>query len=98
MQSLTYKDIIDDKVLEWQRGLKKLEQQIAEATVANKDQLSEKAEQLKSAIDAATIQLHDLDEQETAANTMETKDKILEIFSSIDKEFSEYQKKTPFML
>jgi len=98
MQSLTYKDIIDDKVIEWQRGLKKLEQQIEGATAANKDQLSEKAEQLKSAIDAAAVQLHELDKQETAANTMETKDKILEIFSSIDKGFSEYQKKTPFML
>ena len=27
MQSLTYKDIIDDKIVEWQQGLKKLEEQ-----------------------------------------------------------------------
>lgn len=98
MQSLTYKDIIDDKIFEWQRGLKKLEEQKEKATAANKKQLSAKAEQLKSAIDAAIVQLHDLDEQETVYNTMETKDKILTIFSSIDKGFTEYQKKTPFML
>lgn len=98
MQSLTYKDIIDDKVIEWQQGLEKLEKQKKKATAADKKQLSEKAEQLKSAIDAAIVQLHAIDKQETAANTMETKDRILEIFSSVDKGFSEYQKKTPFML
>ena len=98
MQSLTYKDIIDDKIVEWQRGLQKLEEQKEKGTVVYKEQFSAKVEQLKSAIDAAIVHLHNLDEQETADNTMETKDKILKIFSSIDKSFSEYQKKTPFML
>ena len=98
MQSLTYKDIIDDKIIEWQRGLQKLEEQKEKGTVVYKAQFSAKVEQLKSAIDAAIVHLHNLDEQETADNTMETKDKILKIFSSIDKSFSEYQKKTPFML
>jgi len=98
MQSLTYKDIIDDKIVEWQRGLQKLEEQKEKGTVVYKEQFSAKVAQLKSAIDAAIVHLHNLDEQETADNTMETKDKILKIFSSIDKSFSEYQKKTPFML
>ncbi len=98
MQSLTYKDIIDDKIAEWQRGLEKLEEQKNKARAEAKEQLSAKAVQLKSAIDAAIVQLHNLDEQETVDNTMETKDKILKIFTSIDKGFSEYQKTTPFML
>lgn len=98
MQSLTYKDIIDDKIVEWRRGLNNLEEQKEKAGAANKKQLSTKAEQLRTAIDAAIVQLHTLDEQETVENTMETKDKILKIFGSIDKGFTEYQKKTPFML
>ena len=68
------------------------------ATVENKGMLSAKVEELKSAIDAAIVQLHKLDEQETVQNTMETKEQILNIFSSIDQGFSEYQEKTPFML
>jgi len=98
MQSLTYKDIIDDKIIEWQRELKKLEEQKEKGTAEYKEQFSAKVEQLKLAIDAAIVHLHNLDDQETAVNTMETKDKILKIFSSIDMSFSEYQKKTPFML
>lgn len=98
MQSLTYKDIIDDKIAEWQRGLEKLEEQKDKFTVDNNVQLNVRVEQLKSAIDAAIVQLHELDEQETVDNTMETKDKILKIFSSIDKGFAEFQETTPFML
>jgi hypothetical protein len=54
--------------------------------------------QLKSAIDTATVQLHTLDNQETVGNTMETKDKILQIFHSIDKDFTWNEEQTPFML
>ena len=68
------------------------------ATVENKGMLSAKVEELKSAIEDAIVQLHNLDEQETAQNTMETKERILKIFSSIDQDFTEYQEKTPFML
>jgi len=98
MQSPTYKDIIDDKIAEWQSDLKKLEAMAEKATSGSKEKLSAKAAQLKAAINTATVQLRTLDKQETAANTMETKDKILKIFSSIDKDFIGYEGKTPFML
>ena len=98
MDSLTYKDIIDDKIAEWQNNLEKLEEQAASATSDTKARLHAKKEQFKSAIDSAIIQLRNLDEHETVANTMETKDKILKIFSSIDKDFKGYEEKTPFML
>jgi hypothetical protein len=98
MQSLTYKDIIDDKIAEWQRGLQELVEHKERSTTDSKVKLDVKVGQLKSAIDAAIVQLHDLDEQETVNNTMETKDKILKIFSSVDKGFSEFQETTPFML
>ena len=98
MHALTYKDIIDDKIAEWQRSLKKLEEQAGKAPSDIKAKLNAKMEQLKSAIDTAIVQLHTLDEQETVSNTMETKDKILKIFYSIDKDFSGFEDKTPYML
>jgi hypothetical protein len=98
MRSLTYKDIIDSKIAEWQSGLKKLEDQAEKAASDSKATLRAKMQQLKSAIDTATVQLHNLDEQETVGNTMETKDKILKIFHSIDKDFIGLEDKTPYML
>ena len=98
MQSQTYKDIIDDKIGEWQQGLEKLGKMVDKASIEQKEQLSARVEEFKSTIDAAIAHLRDLDAQETAQNTMETKEKILNIFSSIDRDFGEYQEKTPFML
>jgi len=98
MQSFTYKDIIDDKIAEWQSDLKKLEEQAGKATSDTKATLSAKTKQLRSAIDKAIVQLRSLDEQETVDNTMETKDKILKIFTSIDKDFIGFEDITPFML
>ena len=83
MHALTYKDLVDEKIREWQQAVKH-----AGAGV----------EQLKPALDSAIAQLSALVEQETVGNTLETKDNILKIFTSIDKEFSKYQVKTPFML
>ncbi len=96
MQSLTYKDIIDDKITEWQNSFKKLEEQVEAASSDIK--LNDRKEQFRSAIDTAIVQLRQLDEQETVANTMETKDKILQIFDSIDRDFKSFEEKTPFML
>ena len=98
MASSTYKDIIDDKVAAWQKGLKKLEEQAAKASSDTKAKLRAKLDQLRSKIDNAVIQLHSLDEQEKVANTMETKDKILQIFNSIDEDFPRYEEQTPYML
>ena len=98
MQTLTYKDIIDDKIAEWQQGLQRLEQLAEKAASDTKAELRTKMAQLKSAIDTATVQLHTLDKQETVGNTMETKDKILQIFHSIDKDFTWNEEQTPFML
>jgi hypothetical protein len=98
MHSLTYKDIIDGKIMEWHKELKKLEEHIEKATSDTKATLSVKMEELKKAIDSAIVQLRDLDEKETANNTMDTKDKILKIFNSIDKDFTGYEDKTPYML
>ena len=98
MASSTYKDIIDDKVAAWLKGLEKLEEQAAKASSDTKAKLRAKLDQLRSKIDNAVIQLHSLDEQEKVANTMETKDKILQIFNSIDEEFPRYEEQTPYML
>ena len=98
MQSQTYKDIIDEKIVEWQQDLEKIGKMTERAATEKKNLLTSKLETLKVEIDTAIEQLHNLDGQETPQNTMETKEQILKIFSSIDKELIEYQEKTPFML
>ena len=98
MQSLTYKDIIDDKIAEWQSNLKKFEDLTEKATTEGKTRLRSQIAQLKSTMDSAILELRHLDAQETADNTMETKNKILKIFSSIDQGFQGLEGKTPFML
>jgi hypothetical protein len=96
MQSSTYRDIIEGKIAEWQSSLIKLGKQSGKA--ASDPRINTKMEQLKSKIETATVQLYELDEHENVGNTMETKGKILEIFSSVDKEFIGHDYKTPFML
>lgn len=98
MQSSTYRDIIDSKIAEWQSDIKKFEEQAGKATSDSKARLNTKMEQLRSKIETATVQLYELDEHENVGNTMETKGKIIEIFTSVDKEFIGYEDKTPFML
>ena len=53
MRSLTYRDIIDDKVAEWQRDLDKLEEGSKKASADTRDRLRVKMEQLKAAINTA---------------------------------------------
>ena len=98
MQSQTYRDIIDEKIDEWQQGLENLAKMLDRASADKKSLLSARVDELRAAIDVAVVQLKDLDARETVQNTMETKERILDIFSSIDKNFAEYQEKTPFML
>ena len=98
MQSSTYKDIIDDKIAEWKNSLKILEEKTGTATGDAKGKLRAKTSQLRSAIAKAEIQLRYLDGQETVENTMETKNKIVKLFTSIDKEFPKFEVKSPFML
>lgn len=98
MASSTYKDIIDDKVAAWQKGMIKLEEQAEKGPSDTKAAIRAKLDQLKSRIDSAIVQLHTLDQQENAANTLEIKDKILKIFNSIDKDFPRYEEYTPYML
>ena len=98
MQSHTYGDIIDEKVVEWQQGLDRLVKMADKASADQKNPLSARVDTLRSAIADAVGQLRALDAQETAQNTLATKEKILNIFSLIDKYFAEFQEKTPFML
>lgn len=98
MQSSTYKDIIDDKIAEWQSSLRKVETLSEKATSDQKSTHNAQMEKLRSEIDSAIVQLRHLDEQETVDNTMETKDKILKVFNSIDQNFQRVEDKSPFML
>lgn len=98
MQSSTYKEIIESKIAEWHNSLAKLEGHAETASAENKINLLRKIELLKAEIDTAIVQLRDLDKQEDISNTMVIKNKILEIFDSIDRGLTEYNAKTPFML
>ena len=98
MQTTTYKDIIDEKIASWQSSLAQVTEQLENAAPDTKVKFSTKRELLKEAITAAITKLQSLDSKETVANTLETKDKILEIFNSIDNEIKEFEAKTPFML
>lgn len=98
MKSLTYTDIINEKIIEWRSSLRKLEARVETAASRTKSELGTQVAQLKSEINKAIVQLRNLDEQETVANTIETKDKILNIFSSIDEKFKGNEANTPFML
>ena len=98
MKSRPYKDIIDEKTDEWLQHLEELQKQMEKASPDIKNKFDTKIDQLKPLVDSAIVQLRNLDEQESADTTLETKNRILEIFSSIDQCFSEYQKTSPFML
>ncbi len=98
MSSSTYQDIIDDKVTAWQNRLKRLEDHADKASSGTRAELKEKLGRLRSKIERAEVQLRTLDEQEKAENTIEIKDKILQVFGSIDKEFPLYEEQTPYML
>lgn len=98
MASSTYRDLIDDKVAAWQNALKRLEEQAAKASSETRAKRMAKLDRLRLEIDSAATQLHTLDRQEHAGNTMEIKDRILEIFNTIDKDFPRYEEKTPYML
>lgn len=95
MQPSTYGDIIEDKLLEWQSEIAKLEQH---AQKAGSETFSGKIDRLRAAITDAGKQLKELDDQENASNTIEIKSKILEVFTSIDREIKSHVATTPYML
>lgn len=94
----TYMDIIESKIAEWKDNIDLLGKRAEKSSAENKAQLTTKINKLSSAIETATLQLHDLDNLEDRGNTLATKDKILEIFDSIDKDMIVTDEKTPFML
>jgi len=98
MRSLTYTEIIDEKIAEWRSGLKKLEELAQKAAPHRKSDLISKTRKLSLAVNRAIVQLQNLDEKETVENTLAVKDDILAIFSSIDREFQGHEEGTPFML
>jgi len=98
MKSSIYRDIIDEKVAEWRNNLHKLEAKLEQADPDGKSELSAKIAELRNRLDNAVVQLLVLDKSESIENTVETKDRILEIFSSIDRDFPKYEDHTPYML
>lgn len=98
MKSSVYRDIIDDKVAEWRNNLSQLEALVARSDGEKQKQLEATVNDLRKRLDSAVVQLLTLDSSETVENTVETKNQILEIFSSVDSSFPQQDTKTPYML
>jgi hypothetical protein len=94
----TYLDIIEGKIAEWKENINLLKEGAEKASADDKEQSTLKINKLSSAIETATLQLHDLDKLEDSSNTLMVKDKILKIFDSIDRDLIVSEGKTPFML
>jgi len=98
MTSSIYRDLIDEKVAEWQAKLQKLEEIQKAAESKESSKLDATISNMRSKVESATAQLLILDKSESVANTVETKDKILGIFTAIDKDFPRIDNQTPYML
>ena len=97
-ENLTYADIIEDKIEEWRTKLVELKRMTEEARPEQRAELNERRTRLLSAINTATLQLHELSARETTANTMVVKDSILKIFDSIDRDLTISETMPPYML
>lgn len=97
-QQSTYADIIEDKIQEWQSKLEELRLQSEQASPEQRPKLDDKMNNLRTAIEIATLQLHDLDARETMENTLNIKDDILRIFETIDRDLQTTERVTPYML
>lgn len=96
MHLSSYQDIIENKIEEWQNSIANLEKRAKKA--GEKDRFEELIGRMRSAVQNASLELRDLDQQENAENTLDIKDKILKIFDTIDRDFAAEGEKTPFML
>ncbi len=93
-----YRDIIEDKIRDWKENIELLKQHAEKTPINSQPHFNWKITQLRSAIETATLQLHDLDSRENFTNTVMIKDEILRIFDSIDRDLTIFDEKTPFML
>ena len=98
MSESSYHDIIEKKIEEWQKSILKLEERARKANRDTATRLGQSLEKLNESINASISELRELDQQEDNRNTLAIKEKMLEIFDSVDKELTTQEEKTPFML
>ena len=97
-QPSSYRNIIETKIEEWHQRLAKLEMRATKESTGNREKIRAKLDTLSTAVNSAIIELRGLEGQETDQNTIEIKDKILQVFDTIDRDLVDYEDKTPFML
>lgn len=97
-QPSSYRNIIEAKIEEWHQRLAKLEMRARKESATSREKFRAKLDALSTAVNSAIIELRDLERQENDQNTMEIKNKILQVFESIDRDLVDYEDKTPFML
>ncbi|MFN2353491.1 MAG: hypothetical protein ABR512_03055 [Desulfopila sp.] len=97
-QPSSYRNIIETKIEEWHQRLAKLELRATKESAGSREKIRTKLDTLSTAVNSAIIELRSLEGQETDRNTIEIKDKILQVFDAIDRDLVDYEDKTPFML
>ncbi len=98
MQPSPYHDLIEDKIREWRSDIEKLEEKTLTGNSATREQFGKMLGRLNAAVNTAILELRELEKKEDAGNTATMKDRMLEIFDSVDKNIRSYESKTPFML
>ncbi len=98
MHSSPYHDLIEDKIREWRTEIEKLDERMLKGKFATKEQSGTMIDRLNAAVNTAILELRELEKKEQPGNTATMKDRMLEIFDSVDKNIRSYESKTPFML
>ena len=94
MQASTYGDLIEGKIAEWEQQIAEIEKRALKAG----PELVAKVAILRTKVDTTARELKTLDGKENVANTVEIKDKILELFHAIDEDLQAFGEVSPFML
>lgn len=98
MESFTYQELIENKISEWRDNVDKLKERTPKTGSSEQQKINQMVNELSKAVEEAGTQLRQLEKQENATNTMEIKEKILQIFESIDRNLATYKETTPYML
>lgn len=99
MHPSPYHDLIEDKIREWRIKLDNIEERTLKGkSAAAREQFGKMTDRLNADVNTAILQLRKLEKKEETGDAATMKDRILEIFDSVDKNIRSYDVKTPFML
>lgn len=99
MHPSPYHDLIEDKISDWRASVEKIEERMLKGkSAAAKGYPGKMIDRLNADVNTAVLQLRELEKKEERGDTATMKDRMLEIFDSVDKNIRSYDAKAPFML